>query len=144
MTRRVFCVLALTLAAMRPCVGADETRITNASNVRLRSAPANDASIVGELPLGSELVVVGSVGGPQPWYQVRTADGHDGWVSGALTTAFDPGRRDQIIESIVQARRDGGNFSVNIQLVDLIERTAARLNEREARARFALYRLRAL
>ena len=145
MTRQVFCLLALALATVRPCVAADETRITNASNVRLRSAPGSDASIVGELPLGTELVVVGSLGGPQPWYHVRTGDGHDGWVFGALTTALDPGRRDQIIESVVEARlRVGGDFSATVQLVDFIERTGARLNDREARGRFGLYRLRSL
>ena len=146
MTRRIVCALTIALAAAtRPGVAADETRITNASSVRLRTAPATDASVAGELPLGTELIVVGNTGGPEPWFHVRTTDRRDGWVSGALTTSVDPGRRDQIIESLVEARlREGGNFSANVQLVDLIERTAARLNDREARARFALYRLRSL
>src|SRR5215470_4247446 len=145
MTRRIVCALTIALAATRLGVAADETRITNASNVRLRTAPATDASVAGELPLGTELIVVGNTGGPDPWFHVRTTDRRDGWVSGALTTSLDPGRRDQIIESLVEARlREGGNFSANVQLVDLIERTAARLNDREARARFALYRLRSL
>ena len=145
MTRRLVCALTIALTATRPGVAADETRITNAPNVRLRTAPASDASVAGELPLGTELIVVGNTGGPEPWFHVRTTDRRDGWVLGALTTSVDPGRPDQIIESIVEARlRGGGNFSESIQLVDFIERTAARLNDREARGRFALYRLRAL
>ena len=145
MTRRLVCALAIALATTRLGLGADETRITYASSVRLRTAPANDAPVAGELPLGTELIVVGNTGGPEPWFHVRTTDRRDGWVFGGLTTSVDPGRRDQIIESIVEARlRSDGNFLASVQLVDFIERTAARLNDREARARFALYRLRSL
>src|SRR5215467_1208713 len=118
MTRRIACALTIALAATRPGVAADETRITNVSNVQLRTAPATDASVAGELPLGTELIVVGNTGGPEAWFHVRTIDRRDGWVSGgALTTSVDPGRRDQIVEARL---REGGNFSANIQLVDLI------------------------
>jgi hypothetical protein len=76
---------------------------------------------------------------------VRTNDGRDGWVFGALTTALVPNRRDQIIESIVEGRLgSSGNFSANVQLVDFIERTNGTLSDREARGRFGLYLLRAL
>lgn len=145
MTRAFACALTVAVVAARPAIAADETRITNASNVRLRIAPSTDAPISAELRLGTELEVVASSGGADPWYHVRTADRRDGWVSGALTTALDPARREQIVESIVEARlRSTGNFIESTQLVDFIERSTAKVKDRETLGRFALYRLRAL
>jgi hypothetical protein len=137
--------LAVLLAAAHVAAATSERRMTNASNVRVRSAPVTSASIEAELPLGSELVTLERTSGSEPWYHVKTDDGHDGWVLGRLTTPFDIERRDQIIESIVVGRlQSGGSFSTLLQLFDLIERTAARLNDREAQARFALHRLRSM
>jgi len=74
-----------------------------------------------------------------------TDDHRDGWVLASLTTSIAAGRRDQTIEAILETRlRSGGNFSARVQLFDLIERTAATLNDRESQARFALYRLRSV
>jgi hypothetical protein len=144
MTRALVCA-SLALAVALPGLAPDDIRITNASNTRLQTTPATDASTSAELPIGTELLVLSSTGGADPWYLVRTDDGREGWLFGVLTTPLDPNRRDQIIESLVEARlKAGGNFSANIQLVDLIERTAARLGDPDARGRFALYRLRSL
>jgi hypothetical protein len=144
MIRAIVFALTLIMAATQP--GApDDIRITNASNVRLRSAPSTDASVAGELALGAELVVVASTNGAEPWYHVRTDDQREGWVLGSLTTSIDPGRRDQTIEAIIEARlRGGGNFGARVQLFDLIERTASGLSDREAQGRFALHSLRSL
>lgn len=146
----VVCALTLVLAAAQIGAASVESRITNASTVRLRSAPSTTASIAAELSLGTELVVLERTNQGELWYQVRTDDGRDGWVLGSLTTPFDREHFDETIESIVVERlsRDlqirGTTFSTHLQLFDLIERTAARLNEREAQARFALYRLRSM
>jgi hypothetical protein len=132
-----------------------ESRMTNASNVRLRSAPATSASIGAELPLGTEMVTRSAkagryerlerTSGSDPWYHVKTDDGREGWLLGWFTTPFDLERRERTSESIVIARlQSGGSFSALFQPFDLIERTAARLNDREAQARFGLYRLRAM
>jgi hypothetical protein len=146
------CVVTVALAAVYAGAASDERRITNASSVRLRSAPVTSASIAAELPLGTELIALERRDAADPWYRVQSDDGRNGWVLGRLTTSLDPGRRDQTIESIVLGRLsrrspvtgDGESFSTRLQLFDLIERTAARLNDREAQARFALYRLRSL
>src|SRR5512138_1429935 len=144
MTRAVAGLLTLTVTLACPAVGADDRRITNASSVRLRWAPATNAPVTGELPLGTELSALDHTPGADPWYHVKTDDGREGWVLGSLTTPLDPARRVQIIESIVEGRvRAGGDFSAGVQLVDLIERTAARLGDGDARGRFALNRLRA-
>ena len=108
----IACVLILTLAAAHSRAALDDRRITNVSDVGLRSAPSVN----------------------------------HGWVQGSLTTTpLDPGRRDQTIESIVVSRlQSGGNFAARVELFELVERTMARLADSEARARFALYRLRAM
>jgi uncharacterized protein YgiM (DUF1202 family) len=143
--RAVVLAVSLTLAVSFVGAAAGERRITNASNVRLRSNPSTDASITAELPLGTELVVLGRTNAGEPWYQVRTDDQRDGWVLGSLTTSLDPGRRERTIEAIVEARlRSGGNFGARVQLFDLIERTAAGLSDRDAQGRFALHGLRSL
>jgi hypothetical protein len=145
MARSVLCALTFALAAAHLGTADDERRITNAWSVRLRSAPATDASIAGELPLGTELVTLAQSGAAEPWYHVRTDEGLDGWVLGSLTTSLDPGRRDRTIESIVVARLSSGeSFSASVQLFDLVERTASRLSDRVAYERFALYRLRSM
>jgi hypothetical protein len=135
-------VLSFALAASFTGAAADERRITNAANVRLRSSSSTDAPIAAELPLGTELVVLGQTNAAQPWYHVKADDGREGWVLGSLTTSIDPGRREQTIESIVETRlRSGGNFAARVQLFDLIERAAAGLSDREAQGRYALHRL---
>jgi hypothetical protein len=145
MMRSTACVLAFILAVPSGGTTADQRRITNASNVRLRSNPSTDASITAELPLGTEFVVVGQTSAAELWYHVVTDDHRDGWVLGSLTTSIAAGRRDQTIEAIVEARlRGGGNFSARVQLFDLIERTALTLNDREVQGRFALYHLRSV
>jgi hypothetical protein len=144
--------VTVALAAAHAGAAGDERRITNASSVRLRSAPVTNASIAAELPLGTELIALERKDAADPWYRVQSDDGRNGWVLGRWTTPLDPGRRDQTIESIVLARLsrrspvrgDGESFSTRLQLFDLIERTAARLKDGEAQARFALYRLRSL
>jgi hypothetical protein len=139
------CALTLALAVAHAGGAGDERRISKASSVRLRSAAATNASIAAELPLGTEFAVLEQVNAADRWYHVRTDDGRDGWVLGRLTASLNLERRDQAIESIVVERlRGGGDFVSGRQLVDLIERTAARLNDREAQARFALYRLRSM
>ena len=146
----VVCALTVVLAAAHVGAASVESRITNASTVRLRSAPSTTASIAAELSMGTELVVLERTNQAELWYHVRTDDGRDGWVLGSLTTPFDREHLDEAIESIVVERLssgvqiEGNTFSTHLQLFDLIERTAARLNEREAQARFALYRLRSM
>jgi hypothetical protein len=144
MTRAVVLALAIALAVNRPLAANDESRVTNASNVRLRIGPSTDAAVLAQLPLGTELVVLDHTGAGA-WYRVKTADGRDGWVLGGLTTTLAPGRRSQILESIAAGRlASGGNFIASVQLFDFIERTAAGLADPEAQARFAFYRLQSM
>jgi hypothetical protein len=157
MTARVLArLLVVTLVATVAIQAAGERRITSASNVRLRHAPATNGSVAAELPLGADLIVLERAHAGDLWYRVKTDEGRNGWVLGRLTAPLDPERRDRTIESILLDRlpnlpqpsggrsRIGQSFSARVQLFDLIERTAAPLADREVQARFALYRLRAM
>jgi hypothetical protein len=53
-------------------------------NLRLRSAPGLESTVIDGLPPGTKLTLLA---GPQekdgyPWWQIRTADGREGWVAG--------------------------------------------------------------
>src|ERR1700730_221471 len=105
MAARVFApLLVATLAATIPSQAADEWRITSVSNVRLRRAPATDASVAAELPLGANLFALQRTRAGDLRYQVKTDDGRNGWVLGRLTAPLDPERRGRTIEAIVLDR----------------------------------------
>jgi uncharacterized protein YgiM (DUF1202 family) len=129
---------------------ADVRRITNGTNVRLRSAPDTSASIVTEMPVGTELSVLDQGSSADAWFHVRTDDGREGWVLGRLTTSVDAEHYEKTIEAIVEAQMKshldirGTSFAARVQLFDLIERASLRVSEQEAAARFALYRLRSM
>ncbi len=53
-------------------------------NLRLRSAPGLESTVLDGLPPGTKLTLLA---GPHekdgyPWWQIRTADGREGWVAG--------------------------------------------------------------
>src|SRR5581483_11904002 len=138
---------ALAVLATSQPTATDQSCITTASSVRLRRAPSTGAPISAELPLGTELVVLERTSQPDSWSHVRADDGREGWIFGSLTAPFDREHRDEAVESIVIDKLSSNSrttFSVNVQLFDLIERTAAQLKDGEALARFALYRLRSM
>lgn len=136
------CGLALA-AGVIPA--AAQSRVTSAASVRLRAEPSSSSVILRELPLGSELVDLGTAPG-QAWHHVGTATGEVGWVATSLTRAFTSDSRLQVFESIVLARlaRDGDGPPSWFQLVDFVERVAGELEDRELAARWAWLRLRAL
>jgi hypothetical protein len=70
-------LFVVTLLATVTGLAADERRITSASNVRLRRAPATDGPVAAELPLGANLVVLERALAGDLWYQVKTDDGRN-------------------------------------------------------------------
>jgi|KBSMisStandDraft_5_1062788.scaffolds.fasta_scaffold179190_2 hypothetical protein len=144
-------VSALAVLAGATSLDAASARLmTNGTNVRVRNAPEATASILFELPLGTELLEVNRSNSREPWFRVRTDDGREGWVLGRLTSSIDADRYGDTVEALVVAQLKrhsemrATSFAARVQLFDLIERTSATLNKREARARFALYRLRSM
>jgi hypothetical protein len=123
------------------------TRLTTASNVRLRAAAQDAAAVVASVPLGTELVQLDTSGDHVSWVRVRTAGGPDGWLPARLTRKFNADTRIDVIDSIVRERlaRKGDSFAARVELLDLVERTLSTLGaEPEPGGRFALHWLAAL
>ncbi len=79
---------------------APKSRITVASNVRLRAEPNTSAAEIARLQIATVLKELERspakelIGGAEDyWYRVSTDDGKQGWLFGSLTAAFDPARR---------------------------------------------------
>jgi hypothetical protein len=134
-------VAGLVVSAGSLVVCAQEpTRITAASNIRLRATPSESAAVVASLPLGTDLVQLDTGGEGATWTRVRTAGGHDGWLPSRLTRPLTPSRRVEVIESIVQERlaRKGDTFGPRAELIDLVERAQKDVEDPEAAGRLAL------
>jgi len=131
---------ALLTSAQEP------TRITSASNVRLRASPADNAAVVATLPLGTDLFRLDDGAESEAWTRVRTISGQDGWLPSRLTRSFTATRRLDVIEAIVKERvaRTGDGFAARAELVDLIERAQKETQDPEVAGRFALYWVRAI
>ncbi len=105
------------------------TRLTAASNVRLRAEAAESATVVASLPLGTELVQLDTGGADHTWVRVRPSTGPDGWLPVRLTRRIKAETRLDVIESLVRERlaRSGDSFAARVELVALVERTIADL-----------------
>ena len=124
----------------------EASRLTTASNVRLRATPDDIAAVVASVPLGTELLQLDTGGPAAAWLRVRTNGGPDGWLPAKLTRRFTPETRIDAVEAIVKDRlsRQGDSFGARVELLDLVERTLPRLTAPEPGGRFALLWLSAL
>lgn len=131
---------ALLTSAQEP------TRITSASNVRLRANPQENAAVVATLPLGTDLFRLDDGAESAAWTRVRTTNGQDGWLPTRLTRSFTAARRLDVIEALVKERlaRTGDGFATRVELVDLVERAQKETRDPEVAGRFALYWVRAM
>jgi hypothetical protein len=152
-------VAGLVVSAGSVLVSAQEpSRITAASNVRLRASPSETAAIVGTLPLGTDLLQLDTSGDGAGWTRVRVqkrasdservggAEPLDGWLPTRLTRSLGRARREEVVESIVQERlaRTGDAFGSRAELNDFIERARHDTRDPEFGGRLALYSIRAL
>ena len=129
------------------------SRITVASNVRLRAEASTSAEEVARLPVGvvvSELerspekAKVGDV--EDYWYLVSSKGGVKGWVFGGLTRAFDAARRDEIYAALADERlaNASASFSDLSDLVKFLDRATKEVKRRDALASLEFARLVAL
>ncbi|HQR40137.1 MAG TPA: SH3 domain-containing protein [Blastocatellia bacterium] len=145
-------VITVTSGAVAaPQAGA--RRITIASSVRLRSAPATTASVVATLQVGVVLDELGRSDAPvrvgdqeDYWYKVKSPVGATGWVFGALTRAVDTDILDDAYLRIARDRLDSQTLVLGdwIDLYGMLGRAAAGARTRDARAELECDRLRVL
>jgi Bacterial SH3 domain len=126
----------VVLAVVHVGAATNERRITNASNVRLRSAPANSASIEAELPLGTALVALEHTNAAEPWYHVKTDDGHEGWLLGSFTIPLDP----SYVSGVHEKHRDTAAADDIISLDPLLAAVTASTSARKTDALAAIER----
>jgi len=144
---RSYTVSALIAAAISVAFLAQEpSRLITASNVRLRSLPAEAADIVASVPLGTALVQLESGGEGGAWVRLRLADGRDGWTPSRLARRFTPETKIDVFETLIKERlgRSGDSFPARAELVAFIDRVRSDIVEPEARGRFALHWLNAM
>lgn len=138
---------ALLAAAISVAFLAQEpSRLIAASNVRLRSAPAEAAETVAGVPLGTTLVQLESGGEGGAWVRLRLADGRDGWTPSRLARRFTPETKVDVFETLIKERlgRSGDSFPARAELVAFIDRVRPEIDEPEASGRFALHWLNAM
>lgn len=123
------CCLFVALVAPAPAqevnLGGAQQKITNASAVRVRTAPETGAAEVARLKLGTVLSADArsaeqlELGGKKDyWYRVALPGGQQGWVFGALLADYDPARRDEAVRRIAEERLNVENMS-NDDALDL-------------------------
>jgi hypothetical protein len=142
-------VAGLIVSAGSVLVSAQEaTRITSASNVRLRATPSDGAAVIATLPLGTELVQLESGGEGGSWTRVRVPINgtQDGWLPTRLTRSLVKTRRADAIGSILQERlaRKGDGFAARAELADFVERELKLAPDPETAGRLALAWVRAM
>jgi hypothetical protein len=129
-------------------IAQEPTRLTAASNVRLRASPSEAAAVVASLPLGTELVQLESGGEGASWTRVRVTAGgsQDGWLPTRLTRSIVTARRPDVIEAIVEERfaRKGDGFAARAELADFVERELKQASDPETAGRLARYWTRAM
>src|SRR5919199_5581984 len=150
----LICAAALAPhAAASRAQGAQKSRITTASGVRVRERPDTNAAELAKLPLG---VVVdelersqdrAQVGAAEDyWYLVSAPGGAKGWVFGGLTAPFDAARREEIYRRIAGERlgNTAATFADLTDLVRFLDRATKEAARRDALAELELARLSAL
>jgi hypothetical protein len=145
-------VLAPHAAASR-AQGAQKSRITTASGVRVRERPDTNAAELAKLPLGAVVEELErspdktKVGAAEDyWYLVSAPGGAKGWVFGGLTAPFDAARREEIYRRIAGERlgNSAATFADLADLVRFLDRATKEVTRRDALAELELARLSAL
>jgi hypothetical protein len=158
--RRALLPLAL-LAVISPAAAqTDEVRldaplskITTVSAMRARREPRAAAEEVTRLKLGT-VVSAGArsagqdtIGGRTDyWYRVSLPNGGSGWLFGGLLLDYNPGRREELLRQIIEARLKAENtdFKDREELYNLASDAVAGAKDANVRGEFELLKLLAL
>jgi hypothetical protein len=136
-----------------PAQDTAKSRITVASNVRVRSLPNTTADEVAKLPIG---VVVRQLeqsstkeriaNNEDYWYKVATLDGKEGWLFGSFTAPFDARNKAAIYKQIAADRLkiESMNFVDWADLSRFLTSAATEVTDKEALPWIELARLLAM
>ena len=128
---------------------AKTLKIVNASNVRVRSAPTTDASIVKKLSFGTLVKVerrtsdqfkVGT--NSDYWYYLNE---HKAWIFGQLLTDFQPEKAASIQSALIEKRlKKSLKFKEYVELSEYIKQISGDIDDVDIKGRLALNDLIAL
>ena len=114
--------------------------VTAAANAR--ATPATDARVLCPLSMGQELELEAREG---DWVRVTTCGGVT-YVHASLVRTFTAATRDTVREALIRERlaREGEGFAAADALIGLVEAWGSQYQDPETRARYALYRMKAI
>jgi hypothetical protein len=154
----VFWLAALPLSIVSPvCAQTSEVsldpahpKITTVSAMRARRDPQVAAEEVMRLKLGTVVNAVArssnqeTIGGKTDyWYRVGLPNGGSGWLFGGLLLDYAPGRRQELLRQIIEARLAAMNtgFKDREELYNFVSEAVAEARDANARAEFELFKL---
>lgn len=129
------------------------SKITTVSAMRARLTPRAAAEEVTRLKLGTVVSASArsagqdTIGGKTDyWYRVSLPNGGSGWLFGGLMLDYDPGRREELLRQIIEARLKAENtdFKDREEIYNLAAGAAAGARDANARGEFELLKLLAL
>ncbi len=148
-----FCAILFNLNAVTVAAQNAKSRITVASNVRVRSMPNTTAEEIAKLPIG---VIVRELeqsstkeriaNSEDYWYKVALADGKEGWLFGSFTVPFDARNKAAIYKQIAADRLkvESANFVDWADLSRFLTTAATEVSDKETLAWLELARLLAM
>lgn len=133
----LWCILSLGIPAE-----AADWRILAGSNINLRTAPQDNATVLKRLSIGTVFEATNEQNG---WLQARFADGKKGWVSASFARPFDPAWRGDSYRQLADERLAKDlSFPDLADLTDFLSRVWQEVESAEDQAALALAYLNSL
>ena len=95
---------------------SSQTRITTVSAMRVRKSPQVTAEEIVRLKLGTVVTAIARstnqdtvAGKTDYWYRVDLPNGDTGWLFGGLLLNYSPGKRQELVRQIIEARLKAEN-----------------------------------
>ena len=130
-----------------------QAKITTVSAMRVRKAPQVTAEELTRLKLGTVVNAVARstnqdtvVEKTDYWYRVNLSNGQTGWLFGGLLLDYSPGRRQELLRQIIEARLKAENtdFADRQEIYNLAASSIRDAKDTNTRAEFELLKLLAL
>ena len=122
-----------------------QAKITTVSAMRVRKAPQVTAEELTRLKLGTVVNAVARstnqdtvVEKTDYWYRVNLPNGQTGWLFGGLLLDYSPGRRQELLRQIIEARLKAENtdFADRQEIYNLAASSIRDTKDKNTRAEF--------